>query len=441
MYEKPIVILEKINDYTKLVSTLKKCFRIHKRISQNQRRAYGTDPYSNKRYEDEQANGLTMLERTRLLEKKRRATMKKLGNPGQDSSEEDKDDDDIKNEYDLDDETAVRLLEETDLKQPFHLNELRLSTFENDVFVDAEPDSVNFVSFHFDKTTLPSVAFTCQSFYDKGGKFLARNTTRMPNLDMISLLYCLIFSPMVEILSNPTKDYYSKIRLENSESSTYSLPFQLTQSDLVDLQELRQTINFILCSENGIKQSNLPNVPKMLTKILYRQRLGINILDKITRMNDDKTLYSHISPVPPIDTPKISHVPPSMKSSQDLDADEEMDKEMEIKEDLDEFDDENEAGYGDEDDEEVAEGEGEKSEENEGEEIKENPFGKKDIAKPVQKVCYFLNDLVYDRLDTDELFEKGDKDEIEQEFNRRFKFRQHIKRELDTRCDLFGLRE
>jgi hypothetical protein len=183
----------------------------------------------------------------------------------------------MKEEKELDDETAVRLLEETDIKTPMHLHELRLSTMEDDVFVDAEPDSVNFVSFHFNPDTIKSVAFCCQSFYDKGGKFLARNTTRLPDLDMISHLYCMIFSPMVEIIPNPTNDYYEKIKLENSEANIFKLAYQLTDTDLADIQEIRKTINHILCSENGIKQSTLPNLPKMLTKMLYKDRLGVEI--------------------------------------------------------------------------------------------------------------------------------------------------------------------
>ena len=89
------------------------------------------------------------------FENRRKAAMKKLGG----ESDYEDEDDDIKAEFQIDDETAIRLLEENDIKQPIHLNELRLSTMENDVFVDAEPDSVNFVNFHFKSETLDSVGF------------------------------------------------------------------------------------------------------------------------------------------------------------------------------------------------------------------------------------------------------------------------------------------
>lgn len=52
-----------------------------------------------------------------------------------------------------------------------------------------------------------------------------------------------------------------------------------------------------------------------------------------------------------------------------------------------------------------------------------------------------MNDLIYEKLETTPLFEQGEKDQIEKEYNRRYLFRQQIKRELDTRCDLFALKQ
>lgn len=80
--------------------------------------------------------------------------MNKLKKNEADTSSEPEEEEEKEEKYIMDDDTAIRLLEETDLKQPIHLNELRLSTFENDVFVDAEPESINFASFHFDKQTI-----------------------------------------------------------------------------------------------------------------------------------------------------------------------------------------------------------------------------------------------------------------------------------------------
>jgi hypothetical protein len=59
--------------------------------------------------------------------------------------------------------------------------------------------------------------------------------------------------------------------------------------------------------------------------------------------------------------------------------------------------------------------------------------------KEAKKVMYFLNDLIYEKLDTLTLFEEGNKEKIEKEYNKRYLYRQKIMRELDTRCDLYGL--
>jgi len=53
-------------------------------------------------------------------------------------------------------------LENEDLWTPIHLYELWFSTIEEDVFVDAEPESVNSPTFHFDPET-----WKCGKKFDK----------------------------------------------------------------------------------------------------------------------------------------------------------------------------------------------------------------------------------------------------------------------------------
>lgn len=239
-------------------------------------------------------------------------------------------------------------------------------------------------------------------------------------------------------------------------------------NDIKNLQELRQTINHILCSEDGITQSVMPNVPKMLAGILYKQRLGVKILDKLTQMNDDKEQFSHLrarvksafnKDAEDIESEEEDVIlkedtqPHEEEEKEEMDEDDALDQqihqETHLKEGLDEFDDEDDddAGYGDSDEEDVSMGTNsaskpEKTENDEDEETKvENPLAKPPPKLEPNKVCYFLNDLIYEKLDTNPLFEKGNKEEIEREFDRRYLFRQRIKRELDTRCDLFGLKE
>jgi len=89
----------------------------------------------------------------------------------------------------------LKRLENEDLKTPIHVHELKFSTIEGDVFVTAEPESVNSVTFHHDPETIDSVSLVAHCFYDKGGKFLARSLTKLPVYRMIDLLMCLVFSP------------------------------------------------------------------------------------------------------------------------------------------------------------------------------------------------------------------------------------------------------
>ena len=160
MYEKPIVILRKITNKQHLVNMLKKCFRIHKRVNHYNSRGRYTDITKGFRDEEYNETGLSLIDKNRLLAKKKMRIKKEIAG----GALYDSDDDALLElakgkHYDIDDETAMRLLEESELKQPIHLNELRLSTFENDVFVDAEPDSVNFVAFDFDDEAVQSVGF------------------------------------------------------------------------------------------------------------------------------------------------------------------------------------------------------------------------------------------------------------------------------------------
>ena len=60
----------------------------------------------------------------------------------------------------MDENDIMKRLENEDLKTPIHLNELWYSTIEEDVFVDAEPESVNANTFHFDKDSLKCVTLS-----------------------------------------------------------------------------------------------------------------------------------------------------------------------------------------------------------------------------------------------------------------------------------------
>lgn len=46
------------------------------------------------------------------------------------------------------------------------------------------------------------VTYACQEYYDKGGRFLCRNSTRLPTVPMVDALFSLIFAPKVAVKAN-----------------------------------------------------------------------------------------------------------------------------------------------------------------------------------------------------------------------------------------------
>jgi len=92
---------------------------------------------------------------------------------------------------------AREMLENDELRRPNHLYELRFETISKESFVDFETESINNFASEMDPTNLPHVTFACQDYYDKGGRFLCRNSTRLPRVPMVDALYCLIYAPLV----------------------------------------------------------------------------------------------------------------------------------------------------------------------------------------------------------------------------------------------------
>ena len=87
------------------------------------------------------------------------------------------------------------MLENEELRRPNYLYELRFETIGKESFVDFDMDSVNNFAFELDQTKLTHVTFACQEFYDKGGRFLCRNSTQLPDVPMVDVLFALIFAP------------------------------------------------------------------------------------------------------------------------------------------------------------------------------------------------------------------------------------------------------
>lgn len=88
-------------------------------------------------------------------------------------------------------------LETEELKRPNFLYELRYETINRENFVDFEMDSVNNFTFELEKQNIGQVTFACKDYQDKGGRFMCRSATRLPNVPMVDAIFCLVFAPLV----------------------------------------------------------------------------------------------------------------------------------------------------------------------------------------------------------------------------------------------------
>ncbi len=96
------------------------------------------------------------------------------------------------------------MLENEELRRPNFLYELRFETINKDAYVEFERDSINNFTYELDERMCPHVTFACQDYYDKGGRFLCRNGTRLPSVPMVDAIFCLLFAPRVDVKADRT---------------------------------------------------------------------------------------------------------------------------------------------------------------------------------------------------------------------------------------------
>lgn len=63
---------------------------------------------------------------------------------------------------------------------------------------------------------------------------------------MVDALYCLIFAPLVQVMADETKTYFSRIVCDNGEL-IIPLTHVLTHQDLEISQKIRTMLNETLC--------------------------------------------------------------------------------------------------------------------------------------------------------------------------------------------------
>lgn len=122
-------------------------------------------------------------------------------------------------------------LEYDELKRPNFLYELRFETINGENFVDFEIDSINNFTYELDTLNIKQVTFACQNYYDKGGRFLCRSGTRLPNVPMVDVLFCLMFAPLVQVMADENKKYFKRVICDNGEL-VLNLTHVLTHHDL-----------------------------------------------------------------------------------------------------------------------------------------------------------------------------------------------------------------
>ena len=126
---------------------------------------------------------------------------------------------------------AREMLEMEELKRPNYLYELRFETINKESYVDFDCDSINNFTYETNPNNLSHITYACQEYYDKGGRFLSRNGTKLPSVPMVDALYCLIFAPIVQVMADENKMYFNKIICDNGEL-VLPLTHVLTHLDL-----------------------------------------------------------------------------------------------------------------------------------------------------------------------------------------------------------------
>lgn len=144
---------------------------------------------------------------------------------------------------------AREMLENDELRRPNHLYELRFETISKEAFVDFETESINNFSAELVQTNLQHVTFACQDYYDKGGRFLCRNSTRLPDVPMVDALFCLIYAPLVQVMADESSTYFSRIVCDGGDL-IITLTHVLTHLDLEIIQKVRTMLNETLCDSD-----------------------------------------------------------------------------------------------------------------------------------------------------------------------------------------------
>ena len=134
------------------------------------------------------------------------------------------------------------MLEAEEMRRPHYLYELRFETIGREAFVDFDLESINSFVAEPIPARVPHITFACQDYYDKGGRFMCRNSTRLPDVPMVDVLFCLVFAPLVQVMADESRTYFSRIICDRGELAL-PLTHVLTHRDLELAQTIRKLLN------------------------------------------------------------------------------------------------------------------------------------------------------------------------------------------------------
>lgn len=118
---------------------------------------------------------------------------------------------------------------------------------------------------------------------------MCRNSTRLPSIPMVDVLFCLIFAPVVQVRADPKRLYFQKVICDEGEM-ILTLSHILTHQDLEIIQKIRTMMNETLCKEDNIKQAHLAQVDFYIKRLLYFKRLPVDLYEKLIDLREEEEM-------------------------------------------------------------------------------------------------------------------------------------------------------
>ena len=104
---------------------------------------------------------------------------------------------------------------------------------------------------------------------------------------MVDALYCLIFAPVVKVIADDNKTYFSKLICDNGEL-VLPLTHILTHYDIMNARKIRKMLNEFLCDKDKQRMAHLSCVDEEIKKLLSFNRLSVEIFVKLEALRNEE---------------------------------------------------------------------------------------------------------------------------------------------------------